>query len=240
MVDNGYIVVHIKEIDYQRGAKMKNSIERSETIGKLAEALIRVQSEIKDVLKDRKGFNYYYADLASVLEAVRPLASKHGIGFIQSPVSSISESTVGVETLLIHSSGEYISGRIYTVTERLKGMSIAQSIGNAITYLRRYALSSFFGIAQTDNDAQCSNGALHVENGFGKPEEVHEDDNRIIKLKSLLSSCNVSLENFGEWLDKSGIGVSKIELLSSMQIERFIDHFSEKKKQMEKEGEANE
>jgi hypothetical protein len=60
---------------------------------------------------------------------------------------------IDITTILMHNSGEWISSDTSIISEYKKGMSSAQSIGSALTYARRYALASFLGIAQSDDDA---------------------------------------------------------------------------------------
>jgi len=214
-------------------------MKNSETIGKIAEALTKIQSEIRDVYKDRKGYNYNYADLASVLEIIRPLASNNGIAFVQMPiyrgaVRPATSDVVGVETILIHTSGEYLSGKVYAPIEKIMKMSVAQSVGNVITYLRRYALSSFFGIAQTDNDAQSVEASK--EENHSEHQEMALKKRNVETLKELLKKCNVSEQEFQTWLSNSE-SVSKIEELTNEKVESFIARFNKKLAsiQMEKE-----
>ena len=125
-------------------------MNKSETIGKLAEALAKVQGEIENVHKDKKGYGYMYADLASILEITRPICSKYELCVTQ--LCESKKDRVIVETVLMHSSGEYISGRLAMPIGGVKG-SAAQATGSVISYARRYALAAMIGIAQTDNDA---------------------------------------------------------------------------------------
>jgi hypothetical protein len=139
-------------------------MNKSETIGNLATALSLLQGEIQDVYKDKKGYGYMYADLSSVLDVSRPLCLKHGLAVSQvcwNPPSAIGVDveSIGVETILMHNSGEWISSTMYMKIEIPIGksgkpsMSAAQAAGSVITYARRYALAAILGIAQTDDDA---------------------------------------------------------------------------------------
>ncbi len=130
-------------------------MECSNSIGKLAIALSRLQGEIRDVFKDQQGYGYKYANLASVLEIARPLCAKYELSVSQLCEGYFAQEagySVGVQTVLMHSSGEYISSKMYMPVERGKGMSLAQAAGSVITYARRYALAAILGITQTDND----------------------------------------------------------------------------------------
>jgi hypothetical protein len=124
-------------------------MDKSESIKELATALAKAQSEMGNAKKSSENpyFKSKYADLAEVLDTVKPLLSKHGLSVVQMP--GYEGPQVTVTTVLMHSSGEYIS----EVAKVTPVKPDPQSIGSAITYLRRYALASFAGIAQEDDDA---------------------------------------------------------------------------------------
>ena len=130
------------------------TISRSEQIDALAAALAQAQSVMGGAVKDSANpfFKSRYADLSSVVDACRGPLTANGIAVIQSP--SAEGPRVSVETLLVHASGQWVSG---TVTTTAKDDS-PQSIGSAITYLRRYGLQSFVGIAPVDDDAEAAQG----------------------------------------------------------------------------------
>ena len=124
----------------------------SDSIKNIAKAQCSLQSEIKDINKDAKGYGYKYTSLDALVKYLRPLLTKNGLSFMQMPKGD--DSTVGLETIFMHESGEWIESSVYAPIADLKGMNTYQSIGSAITYLRRYSLSAFVGIASDeDNDA---------------------------------------------------------------------------------------
>jgi hypothetical protein len=128
-------------------------MNKSETITELAKALSSAQAEMPAV--PLTAFNPFfksrYADLGSVIDTARPILAKNGLSVSQLAVSDPGE--VGVETLLMHTSGEWISGRV-TIPATAK----AQEAGATITYLRRYAYSAILGMyADEDNDGNDPN-----------------------------------------------------------------------------------
>jgi hypothetical protein len=129
-------------------------MNKSESIKELATALAKAQAEIENASKSSVNphFKSKYADLAEVLNTVRPVFSKHGISVIQAP--SYEAGIAGVETMLMHSSGEWLSNTCSAPVSKQD----AQGVGSAVTYLRRYSLASFAGIAQEDDDANAAVG----------------------------------------------------------------------------------
>lgn len=130
-------------------------MNRSETIGKLAEALSKAQRAIHGATKDSKNphFNSKYADLASIVEACREPLSLNGLAYIQS--SSADANLVRMTTMLLHSSGEWIESDPLQVQAR---DAAPQAIGSCLTYLRRYQLAAMVGIAPEDDDAEAAEG----------------------------------------------------------------------------------
>lgn len=128
-------------------------------------ALAAAQGEIENASKNSSNphFKSKYADLAEILNTIRPVFSKHGLSLIQSP--AYDGSLAHVTTILAHSSGGYITGTASCVPAKSDG----QGIGNATTYLRRYGAAAVGGIAQEDDDG---NAAAHE----GKPKAISEAD----------------------------------------------------------------
>jgi len=123
-------------------------MNKSESIAALAAALSKAQGEMGSAKKDAMNphFRSKYADLASVWEAARAPLSKHGLSVVQT--NEDSERGVCVETTLMHSSGEWISGRLTLPVSK----GDAQGFGSAMTYARRYGLAAILSIAADDDD----------------------------------------------------------------------------------------
>lgn len=128
------------------------SSSRSESIDKLALALSKAQAKIKPALKDSQNpfFKSHYADLESVWEACRDALTSEGLAVVQFPINEAR--AVGVETTLLHASGQFMSNRILIELSKID----AQSVGSLVTYLRRYSLAAVTGTVQTDDDANAA------------------------------------------------------------------------------------
>jgi hypothetical protein len=147
-------------------------VKTSDSIAKIAEALAKAQGEITNPMKDRtakitspKGnYEYNYADLASVLDCVRPVLARHGIAVVQTPSvgpasvlgqgerGPIRVASLVMTTRLVHGSGEWMEADL---SFDVDPDDRVQSLGSAITYLRRYALQAIVGIvAEEDDDGQ--------------------------------------------------------------------------------------
>lgn len=124
----------------------------SETTAKLFEALATAQGRLENASKNSANphFRSKYADLAEILNTVRPVFSAHGLSVIQFP--SFDGTYVSVETIITHKSGEWMSGVISAPVTKQD----AQGVGSAVTYMRRYSLAAAAGVAQEDDDANVS------------------------------------------------------------------------------------
>lgn len=124
----------------------------SNDIGELAAALAAAQGEFTFAAKGSEASmggagKRKYADLQSVLEAVRDGLAKNGLAVVQSPMPA--ENGIRLRTLLAHKSGQWIASELCLPQDKMGGV---QGMGSALTYARRYALAAMVGIAQDDDD----------------------------------------------------------------------------------------
>lgn len=125
----------------------------SESIKELCAALAKAQPMIEGAIKDKTNphFRSQYADLGNVIDAVKPALAMNGLSFIQR--CHDSDRGPSVETIILHSSGEWIScGTIHIPATKQD----AQGFGSALTYARRYSLSAAFGVAPEDDDGNAA------------------------------------------------------------------------------------
>ena len=130
-------------------------MNRSESIVKIASALVKAQSAMGNAIKDAKNpfFKSRYADLNAVREAVLPVMNANGISVLQPTVHIDGKSFV--ETMLLHESGEFISSLTEIIVNKIND---AQQQGSGISYARRYGLQSLANIGADDDDAEHAVG----------------------------------------------------------------------------------
>ena len=132
----------------------------SETIGAIAAALAKAQSELSNPEKSltaviRSPFpreddkTFRYAPLSSGLEIVRKCLGKQEIAAVQTTAIDAETGLIRLTTLLAHSSGEWVSSDwpVCPVSET----AAPRRMGAALTYARRYALFTLVGIAGEDD-----------------------------------------------------------------------------------------
>lgn len=121
-------------------------MNKSESIQNLSAALSKAQAEMPAIKFDSKNpfLKNDYASLGAIIAGARPVIAKHGLSVSQ--LTFGEEGVAGVETVLMHTSGEWISSSISMPIGEEKGKSSAQVAGSIVTYLRRYSLASILGI----------------------------------------------------------------------------------------------
>tara|TARA_R110002110_G_scaffold415850_1_gene657992 strand:+ start:23149 stop:23670 length:522 start_codon:yes stop_codon:yes gene_type:complete len=137
-------------------------MNKSESIKELATALNKAQNEMGGAIKDANNpfFKSKYADLGSVVKAIKEPFANNGLSYSQFPITD--GDRVGIDTILMHSSGEWLS---QSFTVKLTKQD-AQGAGSAITYCRRYGLQAIAGVPSEDDDGQAASKQPSKPKGF--------------------------------------------------------------------------
>ena len=127
-------------------------MNKSDSIKNLAVAMCSAQAEMGGAAKGAANpfFKSKYADLSSVVQAIKEPFANHGLSYVQFPIED--GGRVGIETILMHESGEWLSN---SFTVQLTKQD-AQGAGSAITYCRRYGLQAVAGIPSEDDDGNAA------------------------------------------------------------------------------------
>lgn len=136
-------------------------MKQSESIAKLAVALVAAQGELRPITKDAKNphFNSKFASLDGIIEQVRPILASHGLAVVQGTTTPESDANAKataftVETTILHESGEWVRTAVMIPLQKAD----PQGAGSALTYGRRYGLSAALSLA-TDEDDDGNNGS---------------------------------------------------------------------------------
>ncbi len=161
-------------------------MNKSDSIQALAGALAKAQADLKNPAFDSQNphFRSKYASLAAVRDSVIPILSKHGLSISQLPICE--DGKAGCETILLHTSGEYLSSTLLLPVEK----PTAHGVGSALTYARRYAMMALTGVVGDDDDdgnaavgkqpAALSTPITPTDGAWNEvPKERHEPIRRI-------------------------------------------------------------
>lgn len=163
-----------------------------------AAAFIKASGEIRGAVKDSTNphFKSKYADLESVIEAVKPHLISNGMMFVQ---SIIPGEDVEVTTVIIYQTGESLSLGSLKVPLPKKD---AQGYGSALTYARRYSLSTALGIPSVDDDGEAAKTPAAKK----PPHFIYMIDGEISEAQSAF------FKKHGVWQDAPGVFISPVHL----------------------------
>jgi hypothetical protein len=125
-------------------------MQTSEEINELAAALAIANAQIGPLSLDKEakipsrtgsGFSYKYTSLANLIATIKKPLSDNGLSILNFPSAKGNE--VKVTTLLLHKSGQFISGD-FTMTSKT---SDPKDVGSVISYARRYAETAILNLA---------------------------------------------------------------------------------------------
>jgi hypothetical protein len=138
----------------------------------LAAALLAFQAEAPTLSKNAAGQvgsrNYKYVDLHSIVETITPLLAKHGLTWTTRPTGTHDAPTLTYELLWEdEKQRDKIDGEMPLY---LPEHPTSQTLGSAITYARRYALTAVLNlVADEDDDGQAATSAPAKQHARGGP-----------------------------------------------------------------------
>ena len=138
-------------------------MNKTESIIKVAIALCKFNSEILSISKDAKNpfFKSDYVTLDKLILATRGLLQKNGLSVLQMPLSK-ETGEIGIQTILLHESGEYIeSDPLFMKPVK----NDPQAAGSLITYLRRYSYQAILNLNTGEDDD--GNKSTYNNDGIG-------------------------------------------------------------------------
>jgi hypothetical protein len=151
-------------------------LRTSEACSEIYAALAAAQGEMHAAPKDSANpfFKSKYADLASVIDAIRAPFAKFKLCVIQAP--KYDSKLVTVTTRIGHASGQWLECELSLAPVKHD----PQAIGSAITYGRRYTLQPMTGVAAEDDDGNAAS-APRVEKEAAAPVALDENDRLTVK-----------------------------------------------------------
>lgn len=125
-------------------------MKTSENIDEICKALAAFHSEVGRITKD--GTNPYlknrYATIDQIIEEIRPILASKGLFILQTP-SNDESGEIKMTTRIFHESGQWIESPPLTLKAQKND---PQAIGSAVTYARRYSLTSFLSLNTGEDD----------------------------------------------------------------------------------------
>ena len=172
-------------------------LQTSEQINEVATAIAVVQGQIGHVGKDGKADagkrgTYKYATIASVLDEIRGPMSAAGLCLLQAPHLDHVAGTVGVETRIIHTSGQWVA----CVSSCALASGEPQQVGSGQTYMRRYGIMALLGLGTDDDDGQAARGA---PTGQPAPAPVTKEQQYRERFLTLCKEKQIAIPDTAGW-----------------------------------------
>lgn len=145
--------------------------------------------------KDTKGYNYKYTDLAGIHKYLE----KAGLSYYQY-IDVLPDGSEQIYTIR-SDKNQPIAGCIVPKATLKDGkQNPAQAYGAALTYARRYSLLMAYGLATSDDDAECltipPESMQKIEDEFPEPESMRTQ---------ILKYCNEHNLSLQQVSDEYGI-----------------------------------
>jgi hypothetical protein len=163
----------------------QTKVQAATLTGAMAAAFSQIEGATKSA--NNPHFKTKYADLTAVIEAIKPALIANDLFFTQHPKPS--EGGVTVETVLHHAGGEHYSlGELFVPANKQD----AQGFGSALTYARRYALVTAFGVPVEDDDGNAAARGTQQGSAVSPPQLI--DDAQWAMLVQLIEAAGVGAE----------------------------------------------
>lgn len=188
-------------------------MKTSNDVKNIIAALLKAQTKISNAKKD--GTNTYfngskYATLESVIEASKEALSENNLLLTQ----TLTTDQILITTIY-HESGEFMQSELKLMLNKQD----MQQLGSAITYARRYSITSILNIAQEDDDG---NGASQPPpNNFDRKIQP----NPILEKQQLLEKPEDYVITFG-----TKFKGKKLSEVSIEEIDKNIDYWEAQEK----------
>ncbi|MDU0465700.1 ERF family protein [Staphylococcus chromogenes] len=164
-------------------------MNKSESVVEINKAMVAFRKQVKQPLKDKNNpfFRSKYVPLENVVEAIDEAATPHGLSYTQWALND-DEGRVGVATMLMHESGEYIEyDPVFMNAEK----NTPQGAGSLISYLKRYSLSAIFGItSDQDDDGNVASGEQSKSEPKASSKTVGALKQEVFNFLELMKSLN--------------------------------------------------
>jgi len=200
-------------------------IEAASLHAAMAQAFGMIEAATKDAVNPafkQGGKVSKYADLTAVIAAIKPALIQHDLFFTQHPEPS--ERGVTVETMLHHASGESLSlGKLFVPANK----NDAQGYGSALTYARRYALVTAFGVPVEDDDGNAASRNSGRDNAgastVSPPGAAPISDTAWAKIVALCQATGCKGDEV-----KAQIGAANLKVLTPGQFDAAVEYLETK------------
>lgn len=194
---------------------------KSEKIDLICEAILKFQNECPPILKDTKvnagPKKYSYAQLEDIIQLIKPKMKECKLAVSQG-AQCVGPDKFVIETLLMHTSGQWISCQYPLYTSGHE-----QNTGASVTYARRYSLCGILGV-NSEKDDDCNE--LVAKKTYMKPADkpaFYDDPNHPSKHGDGFKIDDTTLEG---WRCKASNKEYAGKKFSDLPLEKWESYFT--------------
>ena len=187
-------------------------MEKSQSIQNLTQGLAKFHAMVGKISKDAKNpfFKSNYASLPHIITEVSEPLEKAGLILSQFPNGD------GLTTMLIHAeSGEYISA---TYTLQVVRQNDPQAQGSAISYARRYAITSILNLAISDDDGEAATRPVRQQQPPKQMVKVQPTEEQFAYLVRYLNGSDAQRKQAKDALTKYELTQEQKEIIEGLWI----------------------
>lgn len=159
-----------------------------------------------------------YADINAVIDAIKPALIKNNLFFTQHPAPH--DRGVQIETFLHHAGGESMSLGVLFVPASKQD---AQGFGSAMTYARRYALVTAFGVPVEDDDGNAAAAASKKDTQAPKQPEPNITHEQVTELELLIPAAKLTPAQFNQTM-----GITRVPDLPASRYDEAKERIAER------------
>ena len=177
---------------------MKERWEAGEAKKAFDRAMTKFRAKVGSIRKTRKSHNSTYAGLAESIEEITPALNGCGLSF--SWRTNQDSDKVAVTCVVSHVDGHSEYTTLAAPPDTSGSKNSIQSIGSAVSYLKRYTLYAILGLASTDQD----------DDGAGSGKSLITD-HQLADMIGLMDELGDKLDRpkFDKWLKSKGVNEVK-------------------------------
>ncbi|WP_018949012.1 ERF family protein [Thioalkalivibrio sp. ALMg11] len=194
-------------------------------------AFAKAQGEMENAVKNAENLHLKnkYADLSAVLQAIRPVLSRHGLfitqwietlpGSIDNESGEVTQGGDYLRTILGHASGGFIESMVMLRVPTGNGKTPGpQLFGSVVTYMRRYQALAVAGIAADDDDGASASAVVAAESAQPviSPEAKEPPDDLVQRIRGIDTATKAATAR--QWLTSADTGISEEARKKALQM----------------------
>lgn len=146
------------------------------------ESMARLQAELPEIKKLKKGHGYMYAPISDIVAQTREFIASHGFSYRFE--QSQDAGAITVTCIVTHSAGHSERTSLSSGSDTSGSKNAVQAIASAVTYLQRYTLCGAFGIVTADQDSDARLA--------GQAQQEFATSAQVIQIYELLESTGTT------------------------------------------------